>query len=340
MFKDLDTLDKSRIYNIFIVRTPFQLINAYETKYFFKKNNAILIIIDNGTENNKHQLTNLIYDDVWEKVIRFGDENKSNFLNYIKLIKKLNKINIDSLFIGSGFNKMQQVLVANINSKYTCFFDSGTNTMTTYNAFVENNINFSALKKMRFKIFGLKTKIDKKIDFFTMFDLKELANHKIYKNNYEFMKNKFLDNSSNVETKEIYIIGQRFVNANILSADNYSDFLNKVCLYYKDYKINYLMHRTETDDFLIKYDFDKKMNIIKSEIPGELFFLSLKNRPKYIIGTVSTLLVSLKYIFPNIAVKSYKFDINSFNKNKELYTLEYDNLKKNKVEIINFEDSF
>ncbi|RXJ90576.1 hypothetical protein CRV01_05325 [Arcobacter sp. CECT 8983] len=333
MFREIDTLNKEKSYNIFIVRTPFQLINAYETKYYFKKEDAILIIIDNGADNNKKQLTNLIYDGVWDKVIRFGNEDKSNFFNYIKIIKKLKKINIDSLFIGSGFNKMQQVLVANIKSKYTCFFDSGTSTMVTYEAFKKNKINFSSLKKLRFNLFGLKTKIDKKIDFFTMFNLKELPNHKIFKNRYEFMKNKFTD-SSDSKSNEVYIIGQRFVTANILEEKKYIQFLENVLDKYKNYKVNYLMHRSEDKNYLIKNGLEKKLNIVNSTMPGELFFLSLSNKPDYIIGTVSTLITSLKYIFDDISIISYKFKNEDFKKNGDLYLLEYENMKKNNIEIV------
>lgn len=57
MFDKLDLLDRNILYNIYIVRTPFQFINAYETLDYFKTKNNILVIIDNGTENNKKQLT-------------------------------------------------------------------------------------------------------------------------------------------------------------------------------------------------------------------------------------------------------------------------------------------
>jgi len=330
MFEEIDCLEKLKEYNFFIVRTPFQLINAYETQNYFNTDNNILVIIDNGTENNKNQLTNLIYDDIWIKVIRFGDEDKSNFFNYIKIIKELKELKINYLFIGSGFNKMQQILVANVKSLKTCFFDSGTNTMTTYNAFLENKINYFDFKKLRFRLFGLKTKIDRRIDFFTMFDLKDLPNHKIYKNKYEFMKKRFMH--PNIDNKkEIYIIGQRFVDGDIIEEEKYIHFIEIILQKYKDYKINYLMHRTEKEAYLIRNGLDEKLNIIKSTMPGELYFLSLLNKPMHIIGTVSTLIISLKYIFDEISVVAYKFKIDDFKKNKELYTLEYQNMKNNGI---------
>ena len=333
MIEYLKSLDKVKIFNIFIVRTPFQLINSYEAKDYFKTENNLLVIIDNGTKNNKMQLSNLIYKGTWEKVIRFGENEKSNFFNYIKLIKKLRKLNINHLFIGSGFNKMQQILIANINTQKSCFIDAGTTTMETYNKFKKNDINLSALKKIRFKLFGLKTNIDKDIDFFTMFDLIDLNNSKIYKNNYKFMSKRFKSKGQETVTKEIYIIGQRFVSANILDESKYFDFLNIVIEQYKDYKINYLMHRTEDINYLNASGYNKKLNIVKSLMPGELFFLTLSSKPRYIIGTVSTLMISLRYIFSDINIISYQFNFNDFKKNIELYKLEYENMRNNGIKV-------
>lgn len=334
MFGKLDKINKEIIYNLYFVRTPFQLINSYEAINYFKTKNNILIIIDNGTENNRNQLTNLIYKEKWSLVIRFGDENKSNFLNYVKLIKKIKNIDLDYFFIGSGFNKMQQILVANIKSNKTCFIDAGTSTLSTYENILKNNYSkISSLKKLRFKFFGLKTDITKQIDFFTMFDLEETNKFKVFINKYEFMKNKF---NSSIESKgkDIYIIGQRFVAGEILEEEKYVYFLNLIVDKYSNCKINYLMHRTEKKDYLLNNGFDKKLNIISSSVPGELFFLTLNNKPYKIIGTVSTLMVSLKYIFKDIESISYRFKDEDFKKNKNLYKLEYNNMKNNNIKIV------
>lgn len=331
MLYNINNLEKSKIYNIFIVRTPFQLINAYEAMEYFKTNNNVLIILDHGTQNNKQQLTDLIYDGFWKEVIRFGSEMKSNFFNYIKLIQKLKIIKINYLFIGSGFNKMQRLLVANINSTKTCFFDSGMNTITTYNNFINDNINIFSFKLLRFKIMGLKTKVNKNIDFFTMYNLKSCSKIKIFKNNYDFMKNRFSNN--NKTKKEIYIIGQRIVSTKVVTQEVYFNYLDTIfSTFCSDYKINYLMHRNEDENYLIK-KYSKKINFIKSTMPGELFFLSLKYKPEYICGTVSTLMISLKYIFKDINIISYQFNSSDILKNYSFYKNEYENMKKNQITI-------
>ena len=333
MFEELGTLDKSKKYNFFIVRTPFQFINAYETLDYFKTENNILIIIDNGTENNKKQLSELIDPNFWTTIMRFGDQKSSNFMNYVNLIHKIKKISVEYLFMSSGFNKMQQILIANINSEKTCFFDQGTGTILTYNYFKKNNINKLNLKKLRFLFLGLKIKINKQIDFFTMFDFEKLNKSNIYKNNYDFVKNKY--NLNNKELKnEVFIIGQKLVKSKMVSQEEYFSYLNNILENYKEYNINYLMHRTEDKDYLINNNFDKKMNILDSTKPGELYFLELDYQPKYIIGNVSALLISLKYIFKDINIISYKFNNAKFL-NNEGYILSYDNMKKSGIKIVN-----
>lgn len=98
------------------------------------------------------------------------------------------------------------------------------------------------------------------------------------------------------------------------------------------------MHRTEKIDYLINGGYNKKFNIIKSTMPGELFFLSLGFNPKYIIGTVSSLIISLKYIMRDVNIVSYRFKIEDFKKNKDLYELEYKNMENNKIIIKNYGD--
>lgn len=332
MFEELNLLDKSLVYNVYVVRTPFQFINAYETLDYFKTKNNILVIIDNGTENNKKQLSQQIDEKYWHTIVRFGDQKESNFMNYVNLIKKLKKLNIDTLFTSSGFNKMQQIIIANCNSKKTCLFDQGTGTILTYKLFQNSDINKFNLKKLRFFFLGLKTKINKNIDFFTMFDFKDLPKSKIYKNSYDFVKKKYnLDNKK--LTDEVFIIGQKLVKSNMVTQEEYFEYLDNILDTYKGYKINYLMHRTEDKEYLIENKYNSKMNLLESTKPGEIYFLELDTQPKVIIGNVSALLISLKYIFKDINIISYRFKNENFIGNKE-YVLAYENMKQSGIKII------
>lgn len=332
MFEKLEKLNKKNIYNIYIVRTPFQFINAYEALDYFKTKNNILIIIDNGTENNKQQLTNLLDESFWDITIRFGDQDSSNFINYANLIKRLKKIKIETLYTSSGFNKMQQVIIANVNSNRTCFFDQGTGTIVTYNLFKNSDINKFNIKKLRFNLLGLKTKIDKKIDFFTMFDFEKLPKSDIYKNNYDFVKKRYdLDNKK--ITDEVFIIGQKLVKSKMVSQEEYFEYLDNIITKYHGFKINYLMHRTEDKKYLLDNNYDNKMDLLDSTKPGEFYFLEKQTQSKYIIGNVSALLISLKFIFKDINIISYKFKNKKFLENKE-YILAYENMKTSGIKII------
>ncbi len=333
MFEQLDKLDTNLQYNIYVVRTPFQFINAYETLYHFKTTNNILVIIDNGTQNNKNQLTQLCEEKYWDTIVRFGDNGSSNFMFYVNLIKKFKKLKIENLFTSSGFNKMQQIIIANVDAKHVCLFDQGMRTSVTYQLFKNNKFNEFNLKKIRFYLFGLKTKINKQIDFFTMFDFEPLQQSNIIKNNYEFVKQKYDLDTKEIKN-EIYVVGQILVKSNMVSQEQYFDYLDTIINKYKDCKIHYMMHRTEDKEYLIQNGYDKKMNLINSTKPGEIFFLELPYLPKAIIGNISALLLSLKYIYKDFNIISYRFDAKNFNANKE-YTLAYEDMKKNGIQIIN-----
>ena len=98
------------------------------------------------------------------------------------------------------------------------------------------------------------------------------------------------------------------------------------------------MHRTEDKEYLLKGGYDKKMNILNSTKPGEIYFLEKDIQPKAIVGSVSALLISLKFIFKDINIVAYKFKNKTFLDNR-LISLAYDDMKKSGIKIIDIEKS-
>lgn len=321
--------------DIFIVTTPFQFLGALEAIYKFKLKNNILIVIDNKLENNAKQLTNLIekYSDLFNNVVRFGFENKSKFLKNVFLIKKLKKEIYNSIFIGD-FGSIQKVYISTLVSKNVYLLDDGAKTLLIYNN-IKNKKNFfkKSFRQFRFNIFGLKTTTNKRIDIFTFFNLDNLKNSNITKHNFEYFKYVYRLKEKQIE-KKVYILGQPIVENKRVRIKSYEEYLNKIMERYEDCQFYYLMHRREDMKQLESYILKKNIEIIKSTIPGEIFFANMKSNPIAIIGVNTTLLFSLKKIYDNLDVLAYKFKKENILKSEEWFDEACIYFEKNDIKII------
>lgn len=321
--------------NIFVVTTPFQFLSGLEAIHKFKLKNNILIIIDNKLENNTKQLTILIekYSKLFDNVIRFGFENKSKFLKNVLLIKRLQKQTYNCIFIGD-LGSIQKVYISTLISKNVYLLDDGAKTLLIYNEIKNKNFFLKkGFRQFRFNLFGLKTTTNKRIDIFTFFNLENLDNSNVIKHNFEYFKYIYGLKEKQIE-KKVYILGQPIVENKRVKIKSYEEYLNKVIDRYKDCQFYYLMHRREDIKQLESYSLKKNIDIIKSTIPGEIFFANMKNNPMAIIGVNTTLLFSLKKIYDNLDVLAYKFEKHNILKSEEWFDEACIYFEKNDIKII------
>lgn len=76
--------------NIFLVTSPFQLINAIEAKKKFNCKDNILILRDEKSNLGKSQIDYILSLDSWDHVIKLGRRNK--FISLVFTIKKCKSI--------------------------------------------------------------------------------------------------------------------------------------------------------------------------------------------------------------------------------------------------------
>lgn len=321
--------------NLYIITTPFQLLSAFEAIYKLKLTNNILIVIDNNLENNAKQLSLLLEEQkpLFVEIIRFGYKQKSNFFNNIKLIKKFKNIKFKYTFIGD-LGSIQKIFISNINAEKVFLLDDGAKTILIHKAFDKGQHLFNnSLRQFRFVLFGLKISTNKKINFFTLFNLSQIDNIEIIKHNFEYFKK--INNLKNrkIENK-IYILGQPLIENQRVKEKAYEEYLNKIIYLYPNCEIYYLMHRRETKEQLLSYNLKKKINIIKSTKPGEFYFAELGYKPKAIIGVNTTLLFSLKKIFDDLEVLSYKIKEENITKSLEWFVDAYSYFNENNIKII------
>lgn len=320
--------------NLFIVRSPLQIINSIEAIDYFKLRNNILILIYNDTDNTNLQMDNLISLHKWKKIIKVNEKTKrSKYFEYISFTYKLKKEAYNYLFF-SNLGSIHKLLLANIKRKHTYYIDDGVETITRYNnVFLPNKLNKIKFRQLRFLIAGLKVFIKDDIHFFTYFDLKPFRKSKIVQNNLTHFQKKYL--TSVKEDTNIYLLGQPLVSQKFLSEEDYFLYLDLVTKNF-DNKIIYIPHRTEIISKRLKSYISDTFEIRNINMPIELYFLENSIYPLNIVSFMTTAFFTLQklyskcnlsYIYiPNSKLKKSQNDIEGAYKRIETLNI-------NKLEI-------
>lgn len=320
-------------HNLFIIRSPLQMMNAYEAINKFSLSNNILLVIDTKGKSNTGQMSDLIDSNYkWDEIIRLENEGKSNFSRYIKLIKKLKNFTYDYVFSGD-FGSIHQIIISNMDSKNVYLLDDGTTSiLRRYEFQKKKKINF---KLLRFSLFGLKTTLKKEVNFFTMFNLEKLGKEKVILNKFDGLKKQF-----NIklfkESDNIYFLGQPLVEAGYLSKEVYLEYFNTLLSRFPHKKIVYIAHRAET---MLNYlEENVNLEIVHSEKPIEFYFLQKKEYPKEVLGFTSAALFTLSILFEKTVVNSVIIKEKDFTDKFYVMDLIYKYMESSNINMIKLKD--
>lgn len=300
--------------NLFIVRSPLQIINAIEAVHNFNLTDNTLVLIHNRSITNTEQMKDLLNLIKWEEIIHVEESYGSKFFKYISLIKQLKKERYNYLFIGE-LGVSYKMIVANTKKEKVFLIDDGTATIMYYDRFIKhdryNKYNF---REIRFLFFGLNIKVKDKINLFTYFDLKPVHGNEVVKNRLIYFRSTYLFNIKK-EKDVIYFIGQP---ADVfMDIDLYKESIEKLMIKYNK-KIIYIPHRSEKKEQVQAIMSMKNQNfeIYKPAMPIELYFLYSKLYPLYIISYYSTALVTLNMLFEESRIEYIKVAKNSINEER------------------------
>jgi hypothetical protein len=317
--------------NLILAGSPLQVINALEAIYYFKLKNIVFVLKFNKMINNINQIEEQIksLDDKIE-IIRIHPVGGSKFLQYLKLIKYLQKYKFEKLFIGE-FGSAFRIILANIDKEKVFLLDDGTATIVDYERSIKiNKINRYSLKELRFLTFGLKIKVKDKINLFTYYNLEKLPDFEVIKNNLEYMKKDFvLDNIDYCDT--IFFFGQ--------PSEIFSDkkelelYLYKIVNKFGDKKIFYIPHRSQTKDEINNIRLmNKNIKILEINMPVERYFLDNGIYPKHVISYISTALTTTKILFPECTTNYIRIQKPNFNLSDMHYLdILYDYFEKDNI---------
>ena len=336
--------------NLFVVSTPMQLLSAIEAQKYFKTKNNVLIILFFLIRDGKNinQMFKLSEYFPYDKLITFQN-HKKNFLPFTRFLKEITSPFYQYVFFGySTF--MYRRMIANLKYKKLYFIDDGVHTLTTHKQ-VFNLDNKKLLKEFKpypnvklkhkllrlgYKIKGYKIDIYlEDLNFFTLFNLTPYKNEEIIKHDFSHVRNLFYKEP--IESQTVYILGQPLTRAIGLASLLYLDYIKGIFDSYKDRKIVFVPHRTESIDELLRELIDsyKNVSILEIDEPIELYFMYHNIYPKDIASFMTSALFNLKVIFPHADIKAFKIKLKSLSEfHQNNIQLIYDNYKKENINLV------
>ncbi|MCW8896092.1 polysialyltransferase family glycosyltransferase [Sulfurimonas sp.] len=329
---------KNNLKNLFILRSPLQIINALDAIEHFNLENNIVVPVYNRSDSNTQQMKKLLSLGKWEQIIHIEESFKSKFFRYVKIIRALKKHNYKNIFIGE-LGIFYKIVVANTKKEKVFLLDDGTVTMKYYNKFIiHDKYNKYNFRELRFLFAGLKIKVRDKVNLYTYFDLKPVHGIEVVKNNLNYLKRKYLKDAKK-DTSVIYFIGQPLDDVNVIDVQMYKKVLENIIKMYQK-KIVYIPHRSESEKLKqtiasIDNPLFEVNNLNKSI---EMYLLEEKIYPMHIMSFSSTALTTLGMVYEDSQINVIKIPENSNNKEYfDNFLREYYN-STDQSKIITFKD--
>lgn len=302
--------------NIFLVRSPLQIINAIEAKEHFKLNNTLLVMMFNKSHTNTKQMKDTMKLSSWDEVIVYEpNRKKSALLEQVKLIKKLKKDKYGYLFSGD-FGTINKALIANLEVGKIYLVDDGTAAIIIHEKLYKKKKEAISkkLKLVRYSLFGLKYRIKQRVNFFTCFNLEKLGEEEIVINRYSHLQTHYLQRLE--KDDKTYLLGQNLTEANYMDDKTYVSYIKKVIERY-DGDIIYMPHRAEIISDDLKALENDNFVFRENKGPIELMFIEKGIYPFRIISFFSSALFTLDRIFPDTSIEALNIKDNDLLSGKD-----------------------
>ncbi len=297
--------------NIFLVKSPLQLLNAIEAVHSFSLSHCILVINYEANEQNNKQIESLLNLHSWFAIIRVRKDKRPQFLIHYLIIRRIMSFSVEVQGIYIGDYRMDNFVkyLDAIPAKESVLLDDGAATIRMYNNYISQNrrpkkgevekwIKFAAST-----LLGIRGGKPYDLSLFTVFDFPNSKNCKVHKNNYRFLSSAFAD--ARVSQTKGIIIGAKTAELGMQSEENYIKLLRHTIDQHKEASWEYIPHRGEDAVKLSLIQDKLKLKVNMIDVPIEVYILSMTDRPYFVCGFVSSALLNIKCILPQLKTEAY-----------------------------------
>ncbi len=298
--------------NLFVVESPLQLLNAQEAKAAFgvPRAAAVLVVFVGVSEHSQSLTLSLIKTEDWAEVLKVGPTRKlPDFLREKRLIEAWMKQHppIETVFIGDYRARFMRHM-ANTYAKRAVLLDDGSATIKV----AEQRARGEGLQKQnrglkrlfsKQRLFGYHDEDIPVLTYFSVYDLPLSGGDQLQRHHYAHLKRKAAHSE---RRDEVWFIGSPMVEAGILSAKRYRDYLRQIASECP-HPVAYVPHRREEHARVDDHARALGWRVQRNELPFELALVEGGQIPQALIGLYSTALDSTVVLFgEQIPITSYE----------------------------------
>ena len=266
--------------SIAFISSPLQIVCLNELLNIQKIENLMIVVITiSNSDENINQIKK-VAKNLQIKISNIFCLN--NRLNYFKLFYKYAFKRKNILILGAYYNSAFYILGRIINFNKLFFIDDGLETAFIGRLNVANEFLISKLFKWKYSSSGIH------FSFFKDLNIKYLSH-----NNFLHLKSKIKNKTIN---DLVFLLGSNFIESNMLTFNQYQNYITKVKSRYSPQNIFYMPHRRELASNYNRYG----LKILKPEVCFEIYLTTLDFLPKCILGFYSTALITSKIILSKI----------------------------------------
>ena len=326
---------------IFYVTSPFQLMCAFEARERFALQNTLLVlVIEFSTDTaNKRQLTRLVHELGWTHILSLKQDLRSKFFSQLAVLSVIKCLKHSRLFLGE-YSSFGRALIGLGPWSSLFLLDDGTATIAEqYRLSSPKAAGFRRhlwdwFRDFRFRIFGYSANFQSEIVLFSTIVKNPVGSVGLIRHSFENLRAFF--GSRNASSCQDYSI---FVGGDLgLDEKNYDEILRCAEFFLKaNCNPVYMLHRDENEHAIQQRVLRYGYSLYRSNLPIELEILFRGKAPSAIVGTISTALITLKSLFPQ--VRTVAIDIREFWPNTVSLDRVYSNFKDRGIEIVRLKEN-
>jgi len=305
------------------VSTPLHVIYTIEfvTKYKVSKVSLVILI---KRETDKYQLYKAIEYFNWESVEEFnqvgGVKSRIPTVYEAFLSRYFSKKEKYTYGIYSDYGAP---IIANLNVEMPVWLGDGTKILFE----TENLKHGATTRELRAKIvervfkafFRLKLTLDKPRLIFTPFDIRS---NQVVRHDFPWLRSmyKSVPENANFE-RSVFFFGAYYTEVSgreIISAGEYLDLVRRVVRYFcnNGKTVIYIPHRHESESKLETIGQIKGINIEKTSVPAELYFLETGIPRMHVASFTSTCLFNFSYLGIANSITCFYVDFSKYGTNR------------------------
>jgi hypothetical protein len=315
--------------NIFLVKSPLQLLNAIEAKHHLELDDKDCYLLIMGDRKSYSQLLKLVIasqqwsnvvllnrvglvtGDPWSVCDDLGDIDrlrKTLLRSSLFSIRRLNRLaraikDVQYIFIGNNNSPLMRHFANSLEHQHTVLLDDGTATLDIARQRMEGQVARKAnklSKRIRLAAKRIFQKLNahqpESVVFFTAYKIEVRDSDRIISNDFSYLRTKAKDLPA---TDAVYFLGSPLSEVGLMTEAGYLQQLAMVRDEYSAREFVYVAHRRENKQKLDTISQYTGVRVCLFEYPVEYQLAMLGPRPTTIVSFITSALDNLNVILGN-----------------------------------------